>query len=286
LALVITADDLGIDPERDAGIIAAFERGAITQASLLVTGPNAANAARWAARAGCPLGLHLDLTEGPPSAPPHDVRSLLDGGGVKLGKHGLRGAIARGAVELAHVARETRAQLARFAALTGREAQHVDGHQHVHAIPELVELLAQMFAAAHVATTRIHTQRAVRGDGGAAHRFYEVVSREAVASREIYARYGVASTEAFTGLDTMGSASSVTALREAVRAASGVRSIELMCHPGHVGTAWDDFNRSPERQHELDVLLAAPFASLIADGRIVQSTFARLHREGALVCAT
>ena len=44
--LIVTADDLGYSAERDAGIFEAFERGIVTQASLLVTGPTAAAAAR------------------------------------------------------------------------------------------------------------------------------------------------------------------------------------------------------------------------------------------------
>ena len=47
--LIITADDLGIDPRRDDGILEAWTRGAITQASLLVGGKAAAAAARQSA---------------------------------------------------------------------------------------------------------------------------------------------------------------------------------------------------------------------------------------------
>jgi hypothetical protein len=36
--LVIMADDLGIAPERDEGIFAAFENGIVTSASLFVNG--------------------------------------------------------------------------------------------------------------------------------------------------------------------------------------------------------------------------------------------------------
>jgi hypothetical protein len=36
--LIIMADDLGIAPERDEGIFAAFENGIVTSASLFVNG--------------------------------------------------------------------------------------------------------------------------------------------------------------------------------------------------------------------------------------------------------
>jgi len=39
--LIVTADDLGIAPERDEGIFAAFQHGIVTNASLLVNGCSA-----------------------------------------------------------------------------------------------------------------------------------------------------------------------------------------------------------------------------------------------------
>jgi predicted glycoside hydrolase/deacetylase ChbG (UPF0249 family) len=277
IELVITADDLGIDPRRDDGIFAALERGAITQASLLVTGPTAPAASSRARRGGYALGLHLDLTEGAPCAPRDDACSLVDRTGRMLGKHGLRDAIARGEIAPAHVAREALAQLARFDALVGTRARHVDGHQHVHVIPELAEHLACAFVEAGVETTRIPEQRVVAGDDARARSFHERVSRDAARARTIYARRGIASTAAFVGLDVMGEASSAAALRAAVRACGSAATVELMCHPGYAGSGGDDFNRSPAREHELAVLLARPFASLVDAGRVALSTFAALH---------
>jgi predicted glycoside hydrolase/deacetylase ChbG (UPF0249 family) len=284
LNLVVTADDLGIDPRRDDGIFEAFEHGVITHTSLLVGGPSSASAAERARRDGWPVGLHLNLTEGTPAAKASDVATLLDASGQKLGKHGLRDAASRGEVSLAHVARETEAQIARFEALMGHGPRHIDGHQHVHVIPELVETLATVFADQNVGSTRIPEQRVVHGDTSAAHRFYENVSREAAVARAIYARQGIASTEAFVGLDVMGIESSGARLRDAVRAVSSLSSAEVMCHPGHVGTGWDDFNQSPDREHELGVLLARPFAALVELRAVKLARFADLAESSALWC--
>ncbi|MBX3272957.1 MAG: ChbG/HpnK family deacetylase [Sandaracinaceae bacterium] len=281
-ALVITADDLGLDPRRDDGIFDAFARGAITQASFMVTGPSAASAAERARACGLPVGLHLDLTETPPSAPPDQIASLLDAEGAKLGKHGLREALAAGRVERAHVEREARAQLTAFARAFGAPPDHVDGHQHVHAVPALAELLAPVLAEAGVKSTRIPEQREVRVEDPDKARFYRSVADDGARARAIFARAGVGSTEAFVGLDLMGAAASPERLRDAVAACAGAASVELMCHPGYVGVSWDDFNRSPEREHELAVLLAHPFAPLVATGAVRLASFATLLAEGAL----
>jgi predicted glycoside hydrolase/deacetylase ChbG (UPF0249 family) len=252
--LVITADDLGIDPRRDDGIIEALEQGAVTQASLLVAGPSAKSAAERARRGGWSIGLHLDLTETPACAPKDQIASLLDRG-KKLGKHGLRDAIQK--IDRAHVALEAEAQIERFAELMGTRPTHVDGHQHVHVVPEITETLATIFQRMDVATVRIPEQQALDTDSA----FYRTVSENARAARAIYAHYGIRSSDAFVGLDLMGEASDGARLRDAVSNIAA-RSVEVMTHPGYVGTGWDDFNESPAREHELRVLLSKPFSSL------------------------
>jgi predicted glycoside hydrolase/deacetylase ChbG (UPF0249 family) len=275
--LVITADDLGIDPRRDDGILLCFARGGITQASLMVRGRSAPAAAAAAARIGLPLGLHLDLTESPPSADPATISSLLDASGQKLGKHGLRRAVAGGCVERAHVERETAAQLRAFEALTGALPTHVDGHQHAHAVPALAAWIAPVLAAHGVRTTRVPEQGRVSVAEPDAARFYRSVADDARASRALFAAHGIGSTDAFVGLDRMGFASEAGALLEDVLAASG-ESVELMAHPGFVGEGVDEFNESPAREHELRVLTAGPFAEAARRGVLRLTSFAGLLR--------
>lgn len=275
--LVITADDLGIDPRRDDGILAAHQAGAITQASLMVRGKSARDAARRAIEAGLPVGLHLDLTETPACAPAQEIASLLDASGNKRGKHGLRAAIERGEIDPAHVAREAHAQIDAFIELTGVPPAHVDGHQHAHVIPFVAEVLAPVFAVRAVATTRIPEQREVDVADPNAARFYAGVSADGARARAIYAAHGIRSTEAFAGLDLMGAAASAERLRAAIRRNMRASSIELMCHPGYRGSGVDDFNESPDREHELAVLLEHPFAPLVREGVITLGTFASLR---------
>jgi predicted glycoside hydrolase/deacetylase ChbG (UPF0249 family) len=265
--LVVNADDLGIDPRRDEGIFEALEAGAVTQASLLVRGRSARQAAARARARNVALGLHLDLTETDACAPRDAIATLLDEDGKKLGKHGLRAAADR--VDLAHVAREVEAQIALFEELSGQRPTHVDGHQHIHVVPRFVETLAEVFRRKGIRTTRIPEQP-MSAD---APDFYRQVSEHAAAARVIYARHGIASTDSFVGLDLMGDASDGGRLRDAVRAARG--SVEVMVHPGYVGTGWDDFNEAPAREHELRVLLAHPFRGL--EGTTL-GTFAAIER--------
>jgi len=97
--LIVTADDFGMSPGINRGIVQAHRGGIVTSASLLVNRP----ASKQAAVLGrdCPalsVGLHLEMDSGQPE---------------------------RAGVEL-------EAQLARFLDLVGTAPTHVDSHHNVH----------------------------------------------------------------------------------------------------------------------------------------------------------
>lgn len=248
-ALVITADDLGIDSARDDGIFALDDRGMVSRASLLVNGASTPRAARIVGARGLATGLHLNLTEGIPCAPLHQVRTLLSCKGPYLrGKFGFREALAAGAIDPGELLLEVRAQLAAYRALRGAAPTHVDGHQHVHVIPRVASLIAPLLSASGVRTTRIPWQEHP-GRG-----FHREVSDDAAAARPLYERAGIRSNRAFIGLDLMGWHASLQRVLRALRAVRGCADVEYMCHPGFAGHAGDAFNRSMAREHELGVL--------------------------------
>jgi predicted glycoside hydrolase/deacetylase ChbG (UPF0249 family) len=102
--LIVNADDFGLSPGVNEGIIEAHAHGIVTSTSLMVDAPGAEEASRLAR--ACPgLGLGLHFVE------PDDAN--LD--------------------DPAQAARAFDAQLDRFRSLTGAEPTHVDSHHHVHA---------------------------------------------------------------------------------------------------------------------------------------------------------
>jgi len=244
--LVVTADDLGVHPARDRGIFLAHAQGAVSQASLLVNGISAACAARQARARGLSLGLHLNLTEGRPcSASP---RTLVGADGLLRGKFGFRLALAAEQIDLGEVVGETTAQLAAFERLCGHPASHVDGHQHVHVLPEVAAVLAPLLAEAGVRTTRIpHEAQPTIA-------FHHAVSAAAATARATFAQAGIGSSQTFVGLNLMGMSASADGLLSALAGCGAAASTEYMCHPGFPATEGDIFNQSPARRHELQVL--------------------------------
>ncbi|MFN3860838.1 MAG: ChbG/HpnK family deacetylase [Roseateles sp.] len=128
--LAVCADDYGLGPAIDRGILALAAHGRLTALSCLVTPPRGGAPGR--ALADCPAaaGLHFNLTEGEPLS-----RSLRRHW-PRFPSH--RELLARawlGRLPAAQLADEFLAQLQRFDAVTGRAPAFIDGHQHVHALP-------------------------------------------------------------------------------------------------------------------------------------------------------
>jgi predicted glycoside hydrolase/deacetylase ChbG (UPF0249 family) len=109
--LVVNADDLGLSPGVNEGILDAHANGIVTSASLMVNRPGAEHAAALLdAHPALSVGLHFEEDR---------VHDLDDPGQAKK----LFGA-----------------QLERFRELTGSEPTHIDSHHHVHGVGGRLEL--------------------------------------------------------------------------------------------------------------------------------------------------
>ncbi len=144
IQLIVNADDLGLHPRIDSGILEAHRRGIVTSATLLVMGSNAEAAVAAARTQKLPLGVHLCLsTHLPPAAKPSAVPHLAPGGRMRGSWLGTATAWLRGAIPAEEIERELRAQLERAIAL-GAQPDHLDGHQHLHLLPGLAPRVARL----------------------------------------------------------------------------------------------------------------------------------------------
>lgn len=114
--LIVNADDFGISPGVNRGIIEAHARGIVTSTSAMTRWPAAEQAAQLArAYPGLGIGLHVDLGEWiyrhAEWQPLYQVIRTDDPCAVE---------------------REIRWQLQRFRELFGRDPDHLDSHQHAH----------------------------------------------------------------------------------------------------------------------------------------------------------
>ena len=251
--LGVCADDYGLGPAVDRGILALAAQGRITALSCLVTPP------RWAA-AGAVLqdctaavGLHFNLTEGEPLSAAlrqHWPRLPSLGRVIALAFLGrLPGALAD----------ELQAQLQRFVAVAGRAPDFIDGHQHVHALPGVRPLV---LAAAQSLRLPLRNTGRVPGPGFAfKRRVIEACGGRALAA-EMQAR-GLPAAPALMGVYDFDPRADYRALmRGWLREAPD--GTLLFCHPAQGAPDAGDAIAAA-RQREMAYLASPAFADDLAE---------------------
>lgn len=146
--LIINADDLAMSVATNLAILEAHRRGVVTSASLMGNMPAFEHAVEQVLRPNPRLGagIHLCLTSGPAVLTARGAPLLVNGDGQF--RHGFLGLIRllrsrHGDDALAQIAQEWQAQAARIDAC-GIPVDHLDSHHHVHVIPELFPVAAEI----------------------------------------------------------------------------------------------------------------------------------------------
>ena len=158
--LIVNADDFGITEAVNRGIVESYDRGIVTATSIMATGPKFEHAVDLArSRPGLAVGIHLVLTEQRPLVGAAAAGSLVERDGrfpphvTQLLKLRLRGRISLREVRL-----ELAAQLQRVRD-AGIAVSHIDGHQHVHVLPGIAAIVAELAEQHGVAAVRYPAER-------------------------------------------------------------------------------------------------------------------------------
>ena len=132
LPLVVCADDFGLNRQVNAAVIELAVAGRLSATSCLVDGPAIADGAQrlcHPSRLAMDVGLHFNLTED------------FGGRSPRWTLPQLIGRAYAGVLNLGTVRMEVRRQLDLFEQLFNASPDHVDGHQHVHQLPGVRQVL-------------------------------------------------------------------------------------------------------------------------------------------------
>ena len=275
--LIVNADDLGWTDGINRGIVEAFHHGIVTSTSLLPNGAAFAGGVEAARSApGLGVGVHLNLSDGPPVADRETVTSLLNNDGEFAGgPESLLLRRARRGLSLAEVENEWDAQIQKVRD-AGISPTHLDGHKHVHMLPGLFEIALKLAKRHDIGAIRVALEtsslRAALSSGskqnagvvmkqGVQARGLKLLARDA---REQAQRAGISTADYFCGIAQTGELT-----REGVE--QFVKSLpdgttELMCHPGYADAA---LQKTPtrlqdSRQTELQILTDTGIRNLVA----------------------
>jgi predicted glycoside hydrolase/deacetylase ChbG (UPF0249 family) len=248
--LAICCDDFGLHGGVNAAVQQLAEMGRVQATGCLVGGPGWAGSApllRRLADSGVEIGLHLDFTEFP----------LLAGSRRRL--PGLILASLMHRLDRQALGDEIRAQLDAFERHLGRPPAFVDGHQHVHQLPQIrLQLLDELDRRYPAPRPWLRSTRAGPGAPPKA-RLIEALGAGGLAA--LARRRGYRQNRHLLGVyDFRGGAARYRELLGGWLAGAANADL-LMCHPSlewHNGDASSDARRA-----EFDVLSAAPLATLL-----------------------
>ena len=277
IRLIVSADDLASSPGRDRGIFQAYAQGIVTTASLLANGPSFATAAREARACALPVGVHLNLSEGP--ALTGVIRGLTDAAGNFPGKAALRSSLLAGAFDQAAVQRELLAQIVRVIA-AGLAPDHLDTHQHCLLLPALTGIIAEAANKTGIRALRLpqpaEPESETRTFATGQLREDLVLYRQlAPAARQVIHAAGLWTPAGLWGMPLLNRLNEATLKQTIATIPDG--TWELMTHPGY-RDPHDRFG-GPEREVELLALTAPAIRQAIAERSIELTSF------GACACA-
>jgi len=290
--LIVNADDLGWTEGVNRGILEAFQHGIVTSTSLLANGAAFAGGLKAAKSSpGLGVGVHLNLSDGPPVADPEAVMSLLnDAGEFAGGPESLLLKQARRSLVLREVEEEWDAQIQRIIN-EGIEPTHLDGHKHVHMLPGLFEIALRLAKKHGIGAIRVSLEESSLRTAlasGKKHRAARVMKQGVQArglkllagdARELAENSGIATADCFCGIAQTGELT-----REGVAELLKILpegTTELMCHPGYVDEALKKTatRLCESRQAEMDILTDKGIRKLVASQGIRLIDYAFVSQE-------
>ncbi|MBW2524479.1 MAG: ChbG/HpnK family deacetylase [Deltaproteobacteria bacterium] len=162
MRVLITCDDVGMTSSATSQQVEAWRSGLVDGLSIVANGAAVDDLEALLASepaANLRVAVHLNLSEGPPTAAPREVADLLSTDGwldrgfvdTWLGAIGVHRRDL-----LRQVRREWQAQIDRVRrAIGSRRLSALDGHRHVHMPPPLFELAARLAADNGIPEIRI-----------------------------------------------------------------------------------------------------------------------------------
>ncbi|HLN22519.1 MAG TPA: ChbG/HpnK family deacetylase [Patescibacteria group bacterium] len=263
--LVICADDYGISPAVSLGIRQLIEAGRLSATGAMTCMPS------WVAEAPALLslaervdvGLHFTLTDQQPLG---SVPSLVAGGRF-LPIGGLLRRSLSGQISTAEVAAEFDRQLDAFEAAFGRSPDFIDGHQHVHLLPGVRQVVLSAFGR------RLDPARCWLRDctdapakllarGAAAKAGF--IAALGLRLRWMARRRGIALNRGFSGFYDPARQTLAERFTSLLRGAGDGHL--LMVHPGHVDAALTAIDSlTTPRQVEWDFLGGAALPKVLAE---------------------
>ena len=248
----LCADDYGISPAVNAGIRELILRGRLNATSVMMAAPHLtpeeadALEALNAGKKRAAIGLHVTLT-GPFKPMSADFTPLRQGRFLP-NRQKMRMAMMR-RLKPEHLTIEIATQLRAFIDAFGHAPDFLDGHQHVHLMPQVREALLTVVAQG---APKAWVRQCGRARGARQLRDHKALTLDvlSVGIRRAARRRGIATNPAFAGAYDFNTKTPFAKMFPRFLAGLPEGGL-VMCHPGHVDAeleALDPLTRQRERE--------------------------------------
>jgi predicted glycoside hydrolase/deacetylase ChbG (UPF0249 family) len=240
--LILTADDFGLWPEVNDAVIAGYESGVVSSASLRVSATGSRSAAVAARiRPGLSVGLQLVLCDGQSTLPRRHIRDLVDSTGrfverpLEAAWHYRRSGGLREQLKA-----EIRAQIEKFLS-TGLYLSFLSSHRNLHLHPTVLSILKELAEDYPVYALRKSAIHLV--DYEAVHGYLDFERRVEMSVIGAMVRWGSMRARRFVGPDRVHAlcpdrpATEGLVAKRIAALPGGVT--ELVCHPGSLLPQFD-----------------------------------------------
>jgi predicted glycoside hydrolase/deacetylase ChbG (UPF0249 family) len=252
----VNADDFGESAEVNRGIIDCIDAGALTSTTIMANMPGTREALRWAAARGreASFGVHLNLCEGPALT---RATSLIDrSGNLKRKRMQALGALS-GRLVRDEVRAELDAQI-RVVRDAGVQVSHLDSHKHLHQLPGVGTVAAELAAAHGIERVRCTREIGLWPRGMSISRAMSRLARMAFAGRfaSQLARHGLRAPRFVFDISELMAQADRHAQVTFFGRETGVS--EMFCHPAVTRAGNRDY-----RLAEYEFLLSDEFKALV-----------------------
>jgi len=270
IPVALCADDYGLSPGVDEGILALAEARRITAFSCITASPRWEESARQIKQlsGSVDIGIHFTLTQ---LAPLGSMPRTAPAGKFPAMNRLYMQAVTR-MLDLDEISQELGRQLSAFTEATGREPDFLDGHHHVHQLPGVRDVVTRLWGKrGWVRNTATSPSRVIAR--GIARPRATVLAAFGAAARRTWRAAGIATNSDFAGVRNFDEPGSYRPLM--VRYLQDAQSgLLIMCHPGRADARLAEIDHvTGAREQELAYLRSEDFS---ADLRTAGCELARL----------
>ena len=262
--LTINTDDFGLNKDIDRGIIEAFNKGILTDASLMANGPNYEQAIRFAKELKIPIAAHINLIRGKMLTGFQPTGSIIDFWKKSLEKKYLVG-----------IEQEARAQIEKILN-DGVKINQINSEKHSHFFPPVFKLwvkLAEEYEIPYIRFIKefnlIPSLQGIKAN---------LLSIFSITNIKYLNNSTVKSTNYFRGILITGKINSTRLIKTIKTLKEGWT--ELMVHIGYNGEidkSMGQYFLTQSREEELKALLNPNFKDIISTLNIKLKSFGGLN---------